>query len=408
VGRLGRRLLDRNLLMSTPDPALARYAEAARRANAGHARDGCAVTDGPFGACNYDDLAGVPDAAVRVSLGCGNPIAVADLRPGDTVLDLGSGGGIDVLLSARRVGPTGFAYGLDATPDMLQLARRNALEAGATNVEFLHGTIEAIPLDDASVDVVISNCVIVLSGDKDATFAEIARVLRSGGRVGISDIVRAHPDDGTPTGVSCADQAITVDNYEDALRRVGLGRVTVELTDPIGAGLSNAIIRARKPTVGIRPMSTNDWPQVTDIYAAGIATGNATFQTSPPSREEWDAGHLADHRLVATHDDTVVGWAALSAVSDRCVYAGVAESSLYIHPEHRGQGIGTMLLDQLVTEAERAGIWTIQTGIFPENSTSIAAHEAVGFRILGRRERIGQLNGVWRDTLFLERRSSRI
>ena len=164
---------------------------------------------GPFGAGNYDDLAGLPDAAVQVSLGCGNPVAVADLHPGETVLDLGSGGGIDVLLSARRVGPTGFAYGLDATVEMLELARRNAAEAGATNVEFLHGTIEQIPLEDASVDVVISNCVIVLSGDKDATFAEIARVLRPGGRVGISDIVRAGPDDGTPTTVSCAAGAIT-------------------------------------------------------------------------------------------------------------------------------------------------------------------------------------------------------
>ena len=123
-------------------------------------------------------------------------MAVVDLQPGDTVLDLGSGGGIDVLLSARRVGPTGFAYGLDATVEMLELARRNAVEAGATNVEFLHGSIEQIPLDDASVDVVISNCVIVLSGDKDATFAEIARVLRPGGRVGISDIVPPAPTTG--------------------------------------------------------------------------------------------------------------------------------------------------------------------------------------------------------------------
>ncbi len=406
VGRLLGRLRPRDLLMAIPEPDLARYADAARRVDAG---DSCATPDGPFGASKYDDLAGIPEAAVRVSLGCGNPISVADLRPGDVVLDLGAGGGIDVLLSARRVGPTGFAYGLDATPEMLDLARRNAADAGATNVEFLHGSIEAIPLPDASVDVVVSNCVIVLSGDKDATFAEIARVLRPGGRVGISDIVRAEPDDGTPTTVSCADSAITVDAYEAALRQAGLGRVAIELTDPIGAGLSNAIIRSRKPAVSIRPMTAADWPAVRDIYAAGIATGNATFETGPPSWEHWDAGHLDDQRLVATTaDDTVIGWAALSPVSDRCVYAGVAENSLYIHPEHRGSGIGTTLLDALVTGAEHAGFWTVQTGIFPENTASIAAHQAVGFRIVGRRERIGQLNGVWRDTLVLERRSQRI
>jgi SAM-dependent methyltransferase len=228
------------------DAGLERYAEAARRANAG---DACSRdAEGPFGAGHYDDLDGVPAAAVQVSLGCGNPVAVADLRPGDTVLDLGSGGGIDVLLSARRVGPSGFAYGLDATIEMVDLARRNAADADVANVEFLHGSIEAVPLPDASVDVVISNCVVVLSVDKDATFDEIARVLRPGGRVGISDIVRAGPDDGTPTGVTCGDTAIAVDAYDDALRRAGLAPVTIELTDPLGAGLSNAIIRARKPS----------------------------------------------------------------------------------------------------------------------------------------------------------------
>ena len=155
---------------------------------------------------------------MHVSLGCGNPIAVADLQPGDIVLDLGSGGGIDVLLSARRVGPTGFVYGLDATPEMLDLARRNAADAGASNVEFLHGTIEAVPLPDASVDVVISNCVIVLSGDKDATFAEINRVLRpvaaSGSATSSAPIPTTAPPPGsaappppspsTPTRMPCA------------------------------------------------------------------------------------------------------------------------------------------------------------------------------------------------------------
>ncbi len=230
------------------DPMLARYADAARRAS----DDGCvcAADGSPFGAGHYGELDDLPAAAVRVSLGCGNPTAVADLHPGDTVLDLGSGGGLDVLLSARRVGSTGFVYGLDATAEMVDLARRNAADAGVGNVEFLHGTIDHVPLHDASVDVVISNCVIVLATDKDAVFAEIARVLRPGGRVGISDIIRHGDDDGTAPAVDCASRAIRVADYDATLRRAGLTDVSVQPTDPLGGGLSNAIIRATKPAVG--------------------------------------------------------------------------------------------------------------------------------------------------------------
>lgn len=151
-------------------------------------------------------------------------------------------------------------------------------------------------------------------------------------------------------------------------------------------------------------MRAEDWPAVRDIYAAGIATGNATFETEPPGWEAWDANHLADHRLVATIDDTVVGWAALSPVSDRCAYRGVAENSIYIDPANRGHGIGRQLLTALITGAEAAGFWTVQTGIFPENTASLALHQACGFRIVGTRERIGQLAGVWRDVVFLEHR----
>src|SRR5205814_6731524 len=172
-----------------------RYAEAARRAEGGHAC-GCGGSSccedevGDSGEALYtvEQRGELPEAAVLASLGCGNPIAVAELREGETVLDLGSGGGIDVLLSARRVGPTGHAIGVDMTDEMLALARRNADEAGATNVEFRKGTIERLPLDESSVDVVISNCVINLASDKRAVFAEIARVLKPGGRVGVSDI----------------------------------------------------------------------------------------------------------------------------------------------------------------------------------------------------------------------------
>lgn len=153
-------------------------------------------------------------------------------------------------------------------------------------------------------------------------------------------------------------------------------------------------------------MTAADWPEVRAIYEAGIATRNATFETTAPAWEAWDGAHLPDHRLVAvTEAGEVAGWASLSPTSDRCVYAGVAENSVYIHPDHRGRGVGRALLQALVAGAEAAGFWTIQTGIFPENTASVRLHEQCGFRVVGRRERIGRMDGVWRDTLFLERRS---
>jgi phosphinothricin acetyltransferase len=156
----------------------------------------------------------------------------------------------------------------------------------------------------------------------------------------------------------------------------------------------------------IRELRPDDWPVVRDIYRAGIATGHATFETAAPTWQQWDTSHLPDHRVVAIADGEVVGWAALSPVSDRCVYAGVAENSIYIHPAHQGRGVGRALLSGLIASSERAGIWTVQTGIFPENLASVALHERCGFRVVGTRQRVGRLDGVWRDTLFLERRST--
>ena len=153
-------------------------------------------------------------------------------------------------------------------------------------------------------------------------------------------------------------------------------------------------------------MHPGDWPAVREIYEAGIAAGQATFETSAPTWEHWDHVHLAEHRLVATVDGHVAGWAALSSVSDRWVYGGVAENSIYIHPDYRGRGVGHTLLAALIASSEPACIWTVQTGIFPENIASLALHERVGFRIIGTRQRVGQLNGIWRDTLLLERRSA--
>src|SRR6516164_5686684 len=194
----------------------------------------------------------LPEEAVLASLGCGNPIAVAELHEGERVLDLGSGGGIDVLLSARRVGPAGFAYGVDMTDDMLALARQNAAKAGAANVEFRKGQIEDLPLPDASVDVVISNCVINLSVDKLAVLAEMFRVLVPGGRIGISDIVaedHMSPADRAAAGsyVGCIAGALSRTEYLDGLTAAGFADTSVTFTTEAAPGLHSAIIRAVKP-----------------------------------------------------------------------------------------------------------------------------------------------------------------
>jgi phosphinothricin acetyltransferase len=152
-------------------------------------------------------------------------------------------------------------------------------------------------------------------------------------------------------------------------------------------------------------MRASDWPAVERIYADGIATSDATFETEPPSWEAFDATRLHGHRLVAVEGEAIVGWAALAPTSPRACYAGVVEHSVYVAEEARGRGIGRLLLEALAAGADEAGLWTIQTSIFPENAASLALHERVGFRVVGRRERIAQLNGVWRDTLLLERRS---
>jgi arsenite methyltransferase len=232
----------------------ARYAEAARRAGGSCCGDSCCGGDTSSGAAFYaeGEQAELPDAALLASLGCGNPTAVAELREGETVLDLGSGGGIDVLLSARRVGPTGTAYGLDMTDEMLELARRNAAEAGVTNAHFLKGEIEAIPLPDQSVDVVISNCVVNLSTDKPAVLRETFRVLRPGGRIGISDVVaedRLAPADRAERGsyVGCIAGALSKAEYHDGLESAGFEDVSVTFTHEVADGMHAAIVSARRP-----------------------------------------------------------------------------------------------------------------------------------------------------------------
>ena len=238
-----------------------RYAAAAKHATGGGA--GCCATDAAviteeakeaFGAELYtdDDRDALPDAAKLASLGCGNPTAVAELHQGEHVLDLGSGGGIDVLLSARRVGASGKAYGLDMTDEMLDLARTNQREAGVDNVEWLKGHIEAIPLRDATVDVVISNCVINLSADKRQVLREAARVLRPGGRFAVSDII-ADPamDEATRKDMQqwtgCIAGALTRAEFEAALTDAGFAEVSITETHRVHEHAGSAIVRARKP-----------------------------------------------------------------------------------------------------------------------------------------------------------------
>jgi len=239
----------------TREAVIGRYSGLAQAARSGQQVSDCgpeAVTEGCFGAAGYDDTSELPDGAVRASLGCGNPVAVAQLHPGETVLDLGSGGGIDVLLSARRVSPGGKAYGLDGSPDMIALARDNAVQAGVTNAEFLHGHIEDIPLPGATVDVIISNCVINLSADKAGTLAEAFRVLRPGGRLGISDVIA---DEGLGPAlraeaeqrVGCLNGALTQRQYAELLQAAGFAAISITPTHQAEPGLHSAIIQAAKP-----------------------------------------------------------------------------------------------------------------------------------------------------------------
>ena len=257
------------------DEVRARYAEAARAASASRsdsaAQASCCGPDGSaavFGEILYADAdrAALPDAAVLASLGCGNPTAVAELREGERVLDLGSGGGIDVILSAQRVGPSGRAFGLDMTDEMLELAVRNAAEAGVTNVEFVRGTIESVPLPSSTIDVVISNCVINLAADKAAVFREIARVLRPGGRVGVSDIVAddaLSPAERAERGsfAGCIAGALSFSEFRAGMAAVGLVDVEVVPTHAVADGLHAAIIRATKPLVA----PARDLPVMPDL-----------------------------------------------------------------------------------------------------------------------------------------------
>jgi arsenite methyltransferase len=237
------------------DAVIDRYSGLARTALSGGAIADCdpdTFADGGFGAAAYRSADNAPEAALGASLGCGNPLAVASLQPGETVLDLGSGGGLDVLLSARRVAPGGIAYGLDASPDMLTLARANTVQSRISNARFLHGHIEDIPLPDEHVDVVISNCVINLSADKPRVLAEAFRVLRPGGRLGISDVTAEEGIDPSQLTeaerqVWCVNGTLTQPQYRNLLQAAGFTGISITSTNQAGPGLHSTIIQATKP-----------------------------------------------------------------------------------------------------------------------------------------------------------------
>ncbi|MBT2482408.1 arsenite methyltransferase [Streptomyces sp. ISL-94] len=274
-----------------------RYAAAALKVTEGGTTACCGPEpvglDENFGSALYTpgDLDQLPDGAVAASLGCGNPTAVADLREGERVLDLGSGGGVDVLLSARRVGPTGRAYGLDMTEEMLALAVANARKAGAANVEFLKGEIEAVPLPANTVDVVISNCVINLSTDKHAVFAETYRVLVPGGRIGISDVLA--DDTLTPAQraergdhVGCIAGALSFTEYRHGLERAGFTGIEITPTHRVADGMHSAIVRAVKPAA--QPASSAGTEAATDCCGA-TACCTAYERSADPATTAYEA-----------------------------------------------------------------------------------------------------------------------
>ena len=299
------------------------------------------------------------------------------------MLDLGSGGGIDVLLSARRVAPGGKAYGLDGSPDMIALARENAATAGVKNAEFLPGRIEAIPLPEASVDVVISNCVINLSADKPRVLAETFRVLRPGGRIGISDIIADQDLDPARRAeaerlTGCAAGTLTAAGYRRHLLAAGFTTISITATSEPAPGLHSAIIQATRPAAPagglIRPMTPRRRRRGPGHLPAGLDAGHASFETPPRTGTPSTAPAC---RSTGTSRPPAPERSSAGPPPPAGLPTGALprrHRALPLHPpRRRGRGIGAALLAALIGSSEAAGIWTIQTGIFPENTPSLVS-----------------------------------
>jgi arsenite methyltransferase len=378
----------------------------------GSGQDANPITDDLYAP---DDTAGLPDEVILASLGCGNPTALASLSPGETVLDLGSGGGIDVLLSARRVGPTGKAYGLDMTDEMLALARANARKAGATNVEFLKGDIEQIPLPDSSVDVIISNCVVNLAADKRRVLAEAFRVLKPGGRFAVSDIVvlGAMPEAlrrRAELWAGCVAGALEADEFRRLLGDAGFVGASVEPTrvyraadarailkdldpgseamvDQVDGKLASAFIRARKPTavecLTLRMATPEDHPRIEALLAAADLP-----RVGIPA----DLPHFV---VAETAADGVIAAAGLELYGRSALLR-----STVVDPGWRGSGVGRLLVDAALEEARRCGIedifllTTTAVDYFPKFGFACVEREAVPVEVRASPEFQGACPGT--------------
>ncbi len=334
------------------------------------------------------------------------------------LLDVAGGTGDVAIRYARASGASATAVLCDISPEMMEVGRRRVEHAHLSpRITFTQGNAEALPFPDRSFDAYTIAFGLRNVTDIDKALREAFRVLRPGGRLAVSDVIadggasparRAEAE----RSIGCASGTVTAAQYRHQLLAAGFTRIRIIPSTDAGGGLFSAVIQAVRPAAPdgmlIRPMRAGDARGVMAVYQAGLDTGLASFETAAPSWEEFDAVKLPLHRHVAASAATgqVLGWTAAWPVSVRRAYAGVIEHSIYVDPGHHGRGIGGALLAALIASSEDAGIWTVQSGVFPENTASLALHERAGFRVVGVRERVGCHHGRWRDVVAIERRSS--